>query len=309
MSKKDLVSIYDLRAEEISALLGEAFKLKSEKKYLDVFKGRALGMIFEKPSTRTRVSFSAAIIQLGGLPVSLEPEKLQRKRGESIHDTALVLSSYLSGLVIRAFRHCDTEEFAKYSTIPVINALSDREHPCQSLTDVMTIMELHKAKTIEDLKKIKIVYIGDGNNVANSLLAISAVLGLNFTLMSPQQYLPKKDMLDKASEYTLLSKSKAEIKITSDIDEIKDADVVYTDVWISMGYESEKKDRKRIFMPYQVNKELLKKASSRCIVLHCLPAVRGYEITAEVMDKYRHSIFTQAENRLHSQKAILLHFL
>lgn len=307
MLKKDLLSVYDLGVEEISVLLEETFRLKSEKKYLDVFKGKALGMIFEKPSTRTRVSFSVAMIQLGGLPVSLESENLQRKRGESIQDTAVVLSSYLSGLVIRAFRHCDIEEFAKYSKIPVINALSDKEHPCQSLADIMTIMELHGVKTIEDLKKFKIVYIGDSNNVANSLLAISAVLGLNFTLMSPQQYLPKKDILDKASEY--ISLSKAEIKITSDIDEIKDADVVYTDVWISMGYENEKKNRKRIFMPYQVNKELLKKTSSKCIVLHCLPAIRGDEITAEVMDKYRYSIFTQAENRLHTQKATLLHFL
>ncbi|MDR1511332.1 MAG: ornithine carbamoyltransferase [Endomicrobium sp.] len=308
MSKRDLLSIYDLRSEEIGDLLGKAFKLKSERKYLDIFKGKALGMIFEKPSTRTRVSFSTAIMQLGGLAISLEPENLQRRRGESIHDTAVVLSSYLSGLVIRTFKHCDTEEFAKCSTIPVINALSDREHPCQSLADIMTIMELHKVKTTERLKEeIKIVYIGDGNNVANSLLAISAVLGLSFTLISPQKYLPKKDMLDRAFKYA--SSSGAEIKITSDVNEVKNADVVYTDVWISMGYESEKEDRRKVFMPYQVNEELLKKASARCIVLHCLPAVRGNELTAEVMDKYGYSIFTQSENRLHSQKAVLMHFL
>lgn len=307
MQKKDLLSVYDLKADEINALLEDAFKLKREKRYLDVFKGKVLGMIFEKPSTRTRVSFSTAIIQLGGLPIFLEPENLQRKRGESIHDTAVVLSSYLSGLVIRTFKHCDIEEFAKYSVIPVINALSDIEHPCQILADIMTIMELHKAKTIEDLKKIKIVYIGDGNNVANSLLAISAVLGLNFTLISPQQYLLKKDTLDKAFEYA--SSSEAKIEITSDVNEVKDADVIYTDVWISMGHESENGDRKEIFMPYQVNEKLLKKTSSRCIVLHCLPAVRGYEITAEIIDKYGYSIFAQAENKLHSQKAILLRFL
>ncbi|MDR1400733.1 MAG: ornithine carbamoyltransferase [Endomicrobium sp.] len=308
MAKKDLLSVYDLRAEEISVLLEEAFKFKSDKKYLDVFKGRTLGMIFENPSTRTRVSFSTAMIQLGGLPISLDPENLQRKRGESIHDTAVVLSGYLDGLVIRALRHCDTEEFAKFSTIPVVNALSDREHPCQSLADIMTIMEFYKAKTVENLKEIKIVYIGDGNNVANSLLAVSAVLGLNFTLISPQQYLPKKDILDKALECALSSGAK--IKITSNTSEIKDADVVYTDVWFSMGiYESKKEDRKRIFMPYQVNEALLKKTSSRCIVLHCLPAVRGNEITAEIMDKYGYSIFTQAENRLYSQKAVLLRLL
>ncbi|MDR1721177.1 MAG: ornithine carbamoyltransferase [Endomicrobium sp.] len=307
MAKKDLLSIYDLTVEEISVLLEEAFKLKSEKKYLDVFKGKTLGMIFEKPSTRTRVSFTVAMIQLGGAPIALNPENLQRKRGESIHDTAVVLSSYLNGLVIRAFKHSDTEEFAKYSTIPVINALSDYEHPCQVVADIMTVMELHKIKTIKALREIKIVYTGDSNNVANSLLAMAAVLGLNFTLISPEQCLPKKYVRDKASEYALASG--AEIKITSDIAEAEGADVIYTDVWLSMGCETEKKDRKKVFVPYQVNAGLLRKASPGCIVLHCLPAVRGEEITAEIIDKYEYSIFTQAENRLHAQKAILMRFL
>ncbi|WP_374128571.1 ornithine carbamoyltransferase [Candidatus Endomicrobiellum agilis] len=307
MAKKDLLSIYDLSAKEIKALLSKSFEFKSRKKSLDVFKGKILGLIFEKPSTRTMVSFTTAMLQLGGTPVFLNTENLQRKRGESVHDTAAVLSRYLNGIMVRAFKHSDVEEFAKYSTIPVINGLTDYEHPCQILADIMTIMEFHKAKTIGALKKIKIVFTGDSNNIANSLLAISAVLGLDFTLISPKEYLPKKEILNKALGYT--SSTGAAIKITSDVGEAKNADVIYTDVWTSMGFEAEERKRKKAFSPYQVNGELLKKASSKCIVLHCLPAIRGEEITEEIMDKYEDSIFTQAENRLYVQKAILLHFL
>ncbi|MDR3256118.1 MAG: ornithine carbamoyltransferase [Endomicrobium sp.] len=307
MAKKDLLSIYNLSAKELKALLNKAFELKNKRKYLDVFKGKTLGLIFEKPSTRTMVSFATAMVQLGGMPILLDSENLQRKRGESLHDTAIVLSRYLNGLMMRAFKHSDVEELAKYSTVPVINGLTDYEHPCQILADIMTIMEFHKVKTIEALKKIKIVYTGDSNNIVNSLLAISVVLGLDFTLISPKEYLPKKEILNKALEYT--SSTGAEIKITSDINAAKNADAIYTDVWTSMGFETEEKKRKKIFSSYQVNSELLKKASSNCIVLHCLPAIRGEEVTAEVMDKYENSIFTQAENRLHVQKAVLLHLL
>jgi ornithine carbamoyltransferase len=247
------------------------------------------------------------MVQLGGAPIFLNVEKMQRSRGESIHDTALVLSRFLDALMIRAFNHTDVEEFAKYSTIPVINGLTDYEHPCQILADIMTVMEFHKAKTIEALKKIKIVFTGDSNNIANSLLAIVAVLGLDLTIISPEGYSTKKEVLNKALKYA--ASTDAEIKITSDISAAKDADVIYTDVWTSMGFESEEKKRKKIFAPYQVNIEFLKKVSSKCIVLHCLPALRGEEITAEIMDKYESSIFTQAENRLHAQKAVLLHFI
>jgi ornithine carbamoyltransferase len=305
MIKKDLLSIYDLSAKEIKAILSKAFELKSKKKNLDVFKGKTLGLLLEKPSTRTRVSFAAAMVQLGGTPIFLDVEKMQRSRGESIHDTSLVLSHYLNGFMIRAFKHADVQEFAKYSTVPVINGLTDHEHPCQILADVMTIMEFHKAKDIDALKKIKIVYTGDSNNIANSLLAISAVLGLDLTIISPKEYATKKEVLNKALEYT--PSTGAEIKITSDINAAKNADVIYTDVWTSMGFEAEEKKRKKIFAPYQVNSELLKKASSKCIVLHCLPAIRGEEIAADIMDKYEASIFTEAENRLHAQKAVLLH--
>jgi ornithine carbamoyltransferase len=307
MAKKDLLSIYDLSAREIKAILDNSFELKNKKRNLSVFKGKTLGLLLEKPSTRTMVSFAVAIIQLGGVPVYLDVEKMQCSRGESIHDTSLVLSKYLNGLMIRAFKHSYVEEFAKYATIPIINGLTDYEHPCQVLADVMTIIEFHKAKNIEDLKKIKIVYTGDSNNIANSLLAISVTLGLDLTIISPKEYLTKKEVLNKALEYTL--STGAEIKITSDINEAKNADVIYTDVWTSMGFESEEKKRKKIFSPYQINSELLTKASSKCIVLHCLPATRGEEITADIMAKYEDVIFTQAENRLHVQKAILLHFI
>lgn len=307
MEKKDLLSIYDLSAKEIKTLLSKAFELKKKRKPLDVFRGKSLGIMLEKPSTRTMVSFAAAMVQLGGTPIFLNIEKMQRSRGESIHDTAIVLSRYLDGLMIRAFKHSDVEEFAKYSTVPVINGLTDREHPCQILADVMTVMEFHKIITPSDLKKIKIVYIGDGNNISNSLLAIASVLGMNLTLIAPKEYLTGKELLNKSLEY--ISKSKAEIKVTSDIKATENADVIYTDVWTSMGFESEEKKRKKLFTPYQVNSELLKKASSKCIVLHCLPAIRGEEITEDVMEKYENFIFAQAENRLHAQKAVLLHFI
>jgi ornithine carbamoyltransferase len=307
MEKKDLLSIYDMSAKEIKALLSKAFELKKKKKFLDIFRGKTLGIMLEKPSTRTMVSFAAAMVQLGGTPIFLNIEKMQRSRGESIHDTAIVLSRYLNGLMIRTFKHSDIEKFAKYSTVPVINGLTDKEHPCQILADVMTVMELHKIITPNELKKIKIVYIGDGNNISNSLLAIASVLGMNLTLVAPKGYLTEKKLLNKSLEY--ISKSKAEIKITSDINATENADVIYTDVWTSMGFESEEKKRKKIFTPYQVNSELLKKTSPKCIVLHCLPAVRGEEITEEILKKYENSIFAQVENRLYVQKAVLLHFI
>jgi ornithine carbamoyltransferase len=307
MQKRDLLSIYDLSAKEIKAILDKAFELKLKKKQLSDLNGKILGLIFEKPSTRTMVSFAAAMVQLGGTPMLLNAQNLQRKRGESIHDTALALSGYLSGLMIRAFKHEDVEEFAKYSSIPVINGLTDYEHPCQILADVMTMMEFHKIKTVETLKKLKIVFTGDANNVANSLLAISAVLGLDFTLICPKDYAPKKTILDKALQYT--APTSARIRITDDVAAAKSADVIYTDVWTSMGMENEEAKRKKVFAPYQVNSEMLKRASPKCIVLHCLPAIRGEEITAEIMDKYAKSIFTQAENRLHAQKAVLLWLL
>ena len=307
MANKDLLSIYNLSNKEIKDLLKKAFELKSKKRYLDVFKGKTLGIMLEKRSTRTMVSFAVAMVQLGGTPIFLTSEKMQRSRGESIYDTSKVLSKYLNGLMIRAFKHTDILAFSKYCSIPIINGLTDYEHPCQILADIMTIMELLKAKTIETLKKIKIVFIGDSNNIVNSLIAVSAILGLDLTVISPTEYQAKNEILKQALQYT--HKTGAEIKVTSDINAAKNADVIYTDVWTSMGFESEKNKRKKTFIPYQVNTELLKKTSSKCIVLHCLPALRGEEISEDVMEKYENSIFTQAENRLYAQKAVLLHFI
>jgi ornithine carbamoyltransferase len=307
MANKDLLSIYDLSNKEIKDLLKKAFELKNKKKYFDIFKGKSLGIMLEKPSTRTMVSFAVAMIQLGGTPIFLTTEKMQRSRGESIYDTSKVLSKYLNALMIRAFKHTDLLEFAKHCSIPIINGLTDYEHPCQILADIMTIMELFKAKSIETLKKVKIVYIGDSNNIVNSLIAISAILGLDLTVISPTEYQVRSETLKQAVQYAY--KTGSEIKVTNEVNAAKNADIIYTDVWTSMGFETEKAKRKKIFSPYQVNSELLKKASPKCIVLHCLPALRGEEITLDIMEKHENSIFTQAENRLYAQKAVLLHFI
>ncbi|MDR0823243.1 MAG: ornithine carbamoyltransferase [Endomicrobium sp.] len=307
MKKKDLLSIYDLSAKEIEFLLNQAFKLKKSKKLISPLKGKILGMIFEKNSTRTMVSFASAMFQLGGNPIILNSQNMQRARGETIHDTALVLSSYLDGIMIRAFSHQDVCELAKYSSIPVINGLTDSEHPCQILGDIMTVMELLHIKSVAGLKKVKLVFCGDGgNNIVNSLIALTAILGLDLTIVSPKAYFPKADILDKALQYKGVG---AKIKATDDIFGAKGADVIYTDVWTSMGFEKEEQERKKAFAPYQVNSTLLQNASSRAIVLHCLPAKRGEEITDEIMSQYERSIFTQAENRLHIQKSILLYLL
>ena len=301
--KKDLLSIYDLDMQQIWSLIGKAVKLKKSG-YTDKFKGKVFGLIFEKPSTRTMVSFSTAIAQAGGTPLVLDPQKLQTKRGESVSDTAKVLSRYLDGIIIRAFKHEYVEEFAKCSTIPVINALTDAEHPCQILGDLMTIIEKFNIKSFKELKKLKIAFVGDANNVANSWLALSAVLGLNLTLLGAKQYAPKKDLLGKA--LITAKKTNAVINVSTDLDDIKNSDVIYTDVWTSMGAEKEEKKRIKALSPYQVNINMLKKANKNCIVMHCLPAVRDEEISTEVMDIQETNILDQAENRLHIQKAILL---
>ncbi|MDR3049242.1 MAG: ornithine carbamoyltransferase [Elusimicrobiota bacterium] len=307
MKKKDLLSIYDLSAKEIEFLLKQSFKLKKSKKLNSTLKGKILGMIFEKNSTRTMVSFASAMLQLGGNPIILNSQNMQRARGETIHDTALTLSSYLDGVMIRAFNHKDVCELAQYSSIPVINGLTDSEHPCQILGDIMTVMELLRIKNVKNLKKVKLVFCGDGsNNIVNSLIAIAAVLGLDFTIVSPKDYFPQADILDKSLKY---KNTGAKIKVTENILDAKSADVIYTDVWVSMGFEKEAEARKKALTPYQVNSKLLQNASPRAIVLHCLPAKRGEEITDAIMSQYEHSIFTQAENRLHIQKSILLYLL
>jgi len=308
MKKKDLLSIFDLSSAEMWALLKKAAILKNAKKHSAMLAGKSLGLIFEKPSTRTTVSFAVAMNQLGGFPLILNPQNLQRRRGESIKDTARTLSRYLDSIVIRAFRHADIEEFATWSSVPVINGLSDMEHPCQVMGDILTVMEKKKIKTPEELRKIKVVFVGDGNNMANTWIGAAAALGFSFTLARPDGYGPSNAMLQKAR--AIAKASGATIEITENpLQAVKNADVIYTDVWTSMGEEAEAEKRRVVFRPYQVNSKLIAGAKKGCIVLHCLPAIRGEEITDDVMDSPDSSIFDQAENRLHIQKAVLVHLI
>ena len=302
---KNLLSIFDLSAREAWDLLALAKKLKAGKRNRTNLAGKTLGLIFEKPSTRTTVSFAVAMYQLGGFPLILNAENLQRKRGETIQDTARTLSRYLDGIMIRAFRHDDVEELARWSSIPIINGLTNREHPCQVLGDILTIIEKRKIKSLAALKKIKVVFVGDGNNVAGSWIAAAAVFGFSFTLAGPKKgYGPDKKILDKALD--MARKSGGRISIDNDPERaVHGADVLYTDVWTSMGDEAQHEKRTIIFQPYQLNARLLSYAKKDCLVMHCLPAIRGEEITAEVLEGRNSVVFDEAENRLHIQKAIL----
>ena len=300
---KDLISIHDLSADEVFEILDCAANLKVMQKnniphqYL---KGKTLGMIFEKSSTRTRVSFEVGIFQLGGTGLFLSNKDLQLGRGEPIKDTARVLSRYLDGIMIRTFGHDRILELAKFANVPVINGLSDLLHPCQVLTDLLTIRE-HKGK---NFRSLKMAYVGDGNNMTNSYLYGAAKVGMHLTVATPANYKPNAEVFENA--LTDAEETKAELSWTENpVDAVKDADIIATDTWASMGQEAEHDERKKIFAPYQVNAELLKHASKNAIVLHCLPAYRGEEITDEVFENNAHVIFEEAENRLHTQKAIM----
>jgi len=299
---KHLVSLYNLTVEEIEEIFRLSEKLKKELKQgiqHHLLKGKTLGMIFSKSSTRTRVSFETGMYQLGGYALFLSSSEIQLGRGETIYDTAQVLSRYLDGIMIRTFKQSDVEELAKYGSIPVINGLTDLMHPCQILADLFTVYE-HKGT----LKGLKIAYVGDGNNVANSLLHGCAKLGVNLSIASPKGYECDQGIIDEALSDA--KKSGAKIVLTEDlIEAVKDADAVYTDTWVSMGQENEKEQRIKTFMPYQVNADLFSKAKEDAIFLHCLPAYRGYEVTSEVIDGPRSVVFDEAENRLHVQKAIM----
>ncbi|WP_019554456.1 ornithine carbamoyltransferase [Propionispira raffinosivorans] len=300
---KDLLSIHDLTTEEVYEILDLAKELKAKQKAgveHPILKGKTLGMIFQKSSTRTRVSFEVGMYQLGGTALFLSGNELQIGRGEPIKDTARVLSRYLDGVMIRTFAHADVEEFAKYADIPVINALTDLLHPCQVLTDLLTIQE-HKGKK---LKGLKLAYIGDGNNMTHSLMYGCAKVGMHFSVATPPGYEPNAAVTKNAVEDAKMTGGS--ITVSHDIfAAAKDADILYTDVWASMGQESERQERKEIFKNYQINKELLQTADQRAIVLHCLPAHRGEEITEDVMEDHAQVIFDEAENRLHVQKAIM----
>lgn len=299
---KDLISLHDCSAEEVENLLKLAVKLKAELKNgipHPILKGKTLGMIFSKSSTRTRVSFEVGMVQLGGYPLFLSSNDIQLGRGESIHDTAKVLERFLDGIMIRTFSHQDVIDLAEYADIPVINALTDLLHPCQVLADLQTIYE-KKGK----LEGLKLAYIGDGNNMAHSLMYGCAKAGLDCAVASPAGYMPNESVIENARDD--FKKAGRNLLITEDPEEaIKGADVVYTDTWVSMGMEAEKEERIKLFMPYQVNSELMKNADKNAIFLHCLPAYRGYEVTSEIIDGKQSVIFDEAENRLHAQKAVM----
>jgi ornithine carbamoyltransferase len=299
--KRDFIAVWDFSDREIEQLLKRAVELKTG---ADVSKcpllGKSIGMIFEKPSTRTRISFEVGIYQLGGQPIYMNAEQLQLGRGEPVSDTAKVMSRYLSGVVMRTYLHSTIEEFAQYSSVPVINGLSDLHHPCQALADLMTIYE-RKGK----LAGIKLAYIGDGNNVANSLIEAAVKTGFNLTIACPEGFEPDSFIVERAKS-DLASKTSGEILISRNpFEAATKADVIYTDVWVSMGQEKDAQIKKMKFRDYQINSELLTYAKDDVIVLHCLPAHRGEEITDEVINCKNSAVFDQAENRLHSQKALL----
>lgn len=301
--KKDLLKMDDLSKEEILDILNLADQLKYEQKH-DIehhhLKGKSLGMIFEKASTRTRVSFEVGMYQLGGNALFLSDKDLQIGRGEPIEDTARVLSRFLQGIMIRTFSQKEVETLAKYSSIPIINGLTDEEHPCQVLADLMTIRE--KKNILEGLN---VAFIGDGNNMANSLIIGCLKVGMNFSIASPEKYTISEKYLSRAKE--IAEAEKVHLTVTnSPIKAVKNADVVITDVWTSMGHEEEVQDRIKSFQGFQLNSELLKNANNDVMILHCLPCHRNEEIAPDVFEKYADEIFDESENRLHAQKAVLV---
>jgi ornithine carbamoyltransferase len=299
MKKRDFLTLADLSRSEMDALLKRSLVLKRrwKKSLVDSpLAGKSLGLIFDKPSTRTRVSFEVAMTQLGGHPVYLDPGTTQIKRGEPIADSARVLSRYLDGVVIRTFDQATVEEWGRWSSVPVINGLTDLLHPCQVFCDLLTIIEKRG-----NYKGLKIAYIGDGNNIANTWVQAAALLDIALSLACPRGYQPNAKFLAEATRGR-----KARIELTRDPwQAIQGSDVVYTDVWASMGQEKERKERHKRFQGYQVNTALLRRAKRGALVMHCLPAHAGEEISSEVLEGPQSVVFDQAENRLHGQKAIL----
>ena len=297
LSKTNFLSSSDLNSSQIFSLFELANQLKTGKRRIDLG-NRVLGLIFKKASTRTRVSFQVAMARLGGQTVDLNPQVTQLGRGEPIKDTARVLSRYCDVLAIRTFSQLELEEYAEWSSIPVINALTDLEHPCQALADYLTIQN-----KFGNLNGINLSYIGDGNNVANSLMICGAMLGVNVKICSPNGFEADSNIVEKAKS---ISKFGSKISISNDPSEaVKEAQVIYTDVWASMGQEEEHLKRKEIFEKYQVDQKLVNLASEEVIILHCLPAHRGEEITEEALESNNSCVFDQAENRLHVQQALL----
>ena len=297
---RDLLSLANLNSEELKEILQLAAQLKSGE--INLKCNKVLGLLFSKASTRTRVSFTVAMYQLGGQVIDLNPNVTQVSRGESLEDTARVLDGYLDILAIRTFEQKDLESFANYAKIPIINALTDREHPCQILADLLTVQE-----NFGKLDGITLSYFGDGNNVANSLLLGCAMVGINVRIATPENYLPNKEIVEQAKT---IANGKSEVLVTQDPQvAVKDSQVLYTDVWASMGQEQEANNRIPIFQPYQVNEKLVESAADDVIILHCLPAHRDEEITDAVIEGKKSLVWEQAENRMHAQKALLISIL
>ncbi len=301
---RDILSLNDLSADEITAILDLAAVLKSGEQQASL-EGKILGLLFRKASTRTRVSFAAAIAQCGGTVLDLVPTTMQVSRGEPIPDTARILSGYLDVLAIRTFDQGEVEDFSRYASIPIINALTDLYHPCQILADLLTVKEV-----FGQVRGITMTYCGDGNNIVHSLLLGAALTGMNLRVATPKGYEPKMDVVERARGIANTVGSESKIELLNDpAAAVEGANVLYTDVWASMGQENLAGARIPIFQPYQLNDDLLTQASGDAIVLHCLPAHRGEEITNSVIEGPQSRVWQQAENRLHAQKALLVSLL
>ena len=300
---RHLLTIRDLNAQEIQSLFKEAARLKKAKGRTQPLRGKTLGLMFQKPSVRTKVSFEVGMNQLGGQTLYMGPVELEQGKRESAKDLARVLSRYLDGIVARTFGHEEVVEMAQWATIPVINGLSDESHPCQALADLFTIQE-KRGK----LRGLQMAYVGDGNNVCHSLIETAALTGLHLAIATPTGYEPKAEVIQWAQAQA--RKTGSRITLTQNPKEtVKGAAIVYTDVWTSMGQEKERQQRQRIFLDFQVNRALMQQAAKGALFMHCLPAHRGEEVSDELMDSKQAIVYDQAENRLHLQKAILLMLL
>ncbi|HEX6153024.1 MAG TPA: ornithine carbamoyltransferase [Solirubrobacterales bacterium] len=304
---RDFLQVKDFNRVELEGLLGLAEGMKNRPEALvDSHRGKALACFFNKPSTRTRVSFEAAAYRLGMLPIMLRPDELQLGRGEPIADTARVLSSYTSAIVIRTFAQAEVEEVAAAASVPVINALTDEHHPCQALADLLTLREHFGC-----LEGLRIAYVGDGNNVAHSLLQAGAMVGMSVAIATPPDYRPNEEIVAEAADVAEVASGKGDaVLVTSDPEEaVRGADAVYTDVWVSMGEDAEREERLRALAPYRVDAELMEQASPEAVFMHCLPAHRGEEVTSAVIDGPRSVVFQQAANRLPTEQAVLAELL
>ncbi|MDI6606095.1 MAG: ornithine carbamoyltransferase [Candidatus Omnitrophota bacterium] len=302
--KKDLITIRDLKPKEIEEIFDLTDRLKKNKnKFSKVLAGKTLALIFQKPSNRTRVSFEVGMYQLGGNSIILSPAEINLGIRESVSDVAKTLSRYVDVIVVRTFEHKNVLQLAEHSDKPVINGLSDFSHPCQGLADVYTVRE-----KLGNMKAKRLAFIGDGNNVCNSLIFACAKYGLNMNIAAPRGYEPDKAVLEEARVIAGVKKSSIDL-FANPFDAVKGVDVVYTDVWVSMGQEKEAEERKRVFRDFQLNSALLAGAKKNALIMHCLPAHRGDEITDEVIDSPNSVVFDQAENRMHVQKAILIKLL